>query len=169
MPPSTAREREEESFLALPPPPIIPRIRLALVSKRLTNFSGSFFDRLLFARLFSAPRGDKPHFFPTESKSEARASKFPLPLLNFLLPSSLTGDVNVELVLDILAAVVQDALVGALVLLLEVLNAQDDGAGLAVGPGLEATALALRGQVFEALVREDGSFSSFEETETPII
>ena len=89
--------------------------------------------------------------------------------MNFLLPSSLTGDVNVELVLDILAAVVQDALVGALVLLLEVLNAQDDGAGLAVGPGLEATALALRGQVFEALVREDGSFSSFVETETLII
>ena len=89
--------------------------------------------------------------------------------MNFLLPSSLTGDVNVELVLDIVAAVVQDALVGALVLLLEVLNAQDDGAGLAVGPSLEATALALRGQVFEALVREVGSFSSFEETETPII
>ena len=56
--------------------------------------------------------------------------------------------------LNILAAVVQDALVGALVLLLKVLNAQDDGAGLSVGPGLEAAPLALRGQVFEALIRE---------------
>ena len=64
---------------------------------------------------------------------------------------SLTGDVDVELVLDILAAVVQDALVGALVLLLEVLHAQDDGAGLPVGPSLEAASLALRGQVFEPL------------------
>ena len=64
---------------------------------------------------------------------------------------SLTGDVDVELVLDILAAVVQDALVGALVLLLEVLHAQDDGAGLSVGPGLEAASLALGGQVFEPL------------------
>ena len=53
--------------------------------------------------------------------------------------------------LDILAAVVQDALVGALVLLLEVLHAQDDGAGLSVGPGLEAASLALGGQVFEPL------------------
>lgn len=68
--------------------------------------------------------------------------------------ASLTGDVNAELVLNILAAVVQDALVGALVLLLEVLNAQDDGARLTVGPCLEAASLALRGQVFEALGRE---------------
>ena len=66
--------------------------------------------------------------------------------------------------LDILAAVVQDALVGALVLLLEVLHAQDDGAGLSVGPGLEPAALALRGQVFEALIREASSFLSFVET-----
>lgn len=64
---------------------------------------------------------------------------------------SLTGDVDVELMLDILAAVVQDALVGALVLLLEVLHAQDDGAGLSVGPSLEAASLALGGQVFEPL------------------
>ena len=66
--------------------------------------------------------------------------------------------------LDIVAAVVHDALVGALVLLLEVLHAQDDGAGLSVGPGLEPAALALRGQVFEALIREASSFLSFVET-----
>ena len=65
--------------------------------------------------------------------------------------------------LDIVAAVVHDALVGALVLLLEVLHAQDDGAGLSVGPGLEPAALALRGQVFEALIREASSFLSFVE------
>ena len=56
--------------------------------------------------------------------------------------------------LDILAAVVEDALVGALVLLLQVFHAQDDGARLAAGPRLEAAPLALGRQVFEALTKE---------------
>ncbi len=64
-----------------------------------------------------------------------------------------TGDVDVELVLDILAAVVDDDLVGSLVLLLEALDAQDGRVRLAVGPCLEAAALALAGEIFEALNR----------------
>ena len=55
--------------------------------------------------------------------------------------------------LNLFTPVAEDALVEALVLLLEGLHAEDGGVGGAVGPGLEAA--ALHRQVLEALQQRD--------------
>lgn len=89
----------------------------------------------------------------SEEKSQSYHDDF---LLRFLplhqhgpkVHAALHGDVEVELVLDLAVPVVEDALVEALILLFEGLDAQNGGVRIGVGPGLESA--AFHRQVLEA-------------------
>ncbi len=111
------------------------------------SFLLSAIDRDLFSHFNLIPLGIVKTNFPFYVMNLRRSRRL---RIRSRCGLARTGDVDVELVGDLAVAVVEDALVGALVLLLQRLHAQDDAVRQPVRPRLEAA--ALERQVLEALV-----------------